>query len=137
MKNRRIVKIVLLVLLITIIPLWSGCTQDEDCGDCTTELITHDITIDGAILRMYKGKPVIYGAFYSGYLVQKVYCYICNENVANDLIAKVKKGEMITVNVRGKLRELRAGEEQINPSTWGSDETAFTSDIQILKIKKV
>lgn len=133
---KKIIRTFLALSLVAIVSFSFSACSEEDCGDCTTDLITQEINIDGAILRMYNGKPIIYGAFYTGNLTQKAYCYICNENAAKDLIKKVKDGGMITVNVKGKLRELREGEEQVNPNTWNYDETSFTCDIQILKIKK-
>ena len=127
-------------LLIFVIVIVSGIVlsscSDDDCGDCTTKLITQDISIDGATLQIYDGRPTIYTEMQTGNYKEVAYCFICNENKAKKLIEKVRNGGTISVNVRGKFRELRDGEPNLSKYD-GFTQTRITScDIEILKIKK-
>ncbi len=113
----------------------SSCSE-EDCGDCTTELITQEISVDGATLQMYEGRPTIYTEMQTGNYKEVAYCFICNENKAKKLIEKVRNGGTISVNVRGKFRELREGEPNLAKYD-ATTQTRITScDIEIIKIKK-
>ncbi|MBR1626295.1 MAG: hypothetical protein IJ681_04035 [Bacteroidales bacterium] len=133
--KRELKKLLSVILLFFVTLTFSGCS-DDDCGDCTTELITPDINLDGATLRMYNGIPTIYVQTYLNEYTEEAYCFICNEKKAKDLINKVKNGGMINVNVKGKMRELREGEPDLANYNYQTKTRTTSCDIEIIKIKK-
>ncbi len=113
----------------------NGCS-DDDCGNCTGDLISQDITLDGATLRIFQGLPTIHTIVEMNGYKEEGYYYICNEKKAEKLIKKVKDGGYLRVNVKGKFRALREGEPDVSNYDPTSSTHTICCDIEILKIKK-
>ena len=133
-KNLR--KIILSLYAISVVLCLGACSEDEECGDCSTEAITQEISIDNAVLKLYEGRPIIYTQMDFADYSETMYCFICDESMAKDLIKKVQDGGYIRVNVRGIFRELREGEPDLSGFDSATNTRTSSCDIQIKKIKK-
>lgn len=136
-------KIKLLLLFIGLVAITgttlSSCDdEDDDCGNCTSEIIESNALMpkeetDEIVYLVIKDNKPMIDVLMDAFIPVYTWYYICNEDkVSDSLIEEAKEKGSVKVELKGNIRQLKTNETPIHESEYDGN----TYDLEIISIQK-